>query len=84
LSHLGFPIVGDALYGGEPLLLSSLKRDYQQKRNLAEKPLIGRTALHAESLVIDHPVSRGPVKIHAPWPKDIEVALKYLRKFAAV
>lgn len=84
LSHLGLPMVGDALYGGEQLLLSDLKKGYEQKRNTPEKPLIDRVALHAESLQVLHPGTGEPVKVEAPWPKDIEVALKYLRKFAAV
>lgn len=84
LSDLGFPLVGDELYGGASLYLSELKKDYQQKQNIPERPLIGRVALHAESLTVNHPVSEKPVTIEAPWPKDLEVALKYLRKFAAV
>jgi RluA family pseudouridine synthase len=84
LSDLGLPIVGDELYGGEPLLLSSLKRDYHEKKNVPEQPLIRRVALHAESLSIEHPVRKEPVLIEAPWPRDLDVALKYLRKFAAV
>jgi len=84
LSHLGFPIAGDALYRGEPLLLSQLKPNYQPKRGAAEQPLIGRVALHASSLMIAHPVSGAKITIEAPLPNDFQVALKYLRKFAAV
>jgi 23S rRNA-/tRNA-specific pseudouridylate synthase len=83
LSHLGFPIVSDPLYGGGPLFLSGLKRDYQKKRKELERPLMGRLALHAEKLVVLHPNNREPVAIEAPWPKDLEVSLKYLRKFAS-
>ena len=84
LRHLGFPIVGDELYGGSPLLLSQLKRDYQPKRGEPEQPLIGRVALHAEVLIVNHPMTGEAVRIEAPWPNDLQVALKYLRKFAAV
>jgi len=82
LAHLGLPIVGDELYGGTPLLLSQLKRDYRPSRDGREQPLIGRLALHAESLTITHPVTKAPTTIKASWPRDFEVALKYLRKFA--
>ena len=82
LKHLGFPILGDALYDGAPLFLSELKKDYSQKRNVPEQALVGRVALHAEALSIQHPASGEIVRIEAPWPNDIEVALKYLRKFA--
>ncbi len=83
LRHLGLPIAGDALYGGAPLLLSQLKKDYHQKRGATELPLIGRVALHAEGLAVQHPTSGLPVQINAAWPNDLEVALKYLRRFAA-
>jgi RluA family pseudouridine synthase len=83
LGHLKLPIVADELYGGEPLLLSQLKRDYRPSRERQEQPLIRRVALHAESLTIQHPVTKVETRIEAPWPADFEVALKYLRKFAA-
>jgi RluA family pseudouridine synthase len=82
LQHLGHSIVGDELYQGSPLFLSSLKKDYNQKRNVAEQPLIGRVGLHAESLTVKHPVSGEDVRMEAEWPNDIQVALKYLRRFA--
>ena len=82
LAHVGLPIVSDPLYGGAPLLLSELKRDYRPSREGTEHPLIGRVALHAESLTVAHPVTKAATKIESPWPRDLEVALKYLRKFA--
>src|SRR5688572_17325488 len=83
LSHLRLPIVADQLYGGFPLLLSQLKRDYRESGGRREQPLMGRVALHAETLVVPHPTSKSATRIEAPWPRDLEVALKYLRKFAA-
>lgn len=79
----GFPIIGDTLYGGVPLLLSSLKKHYRLKPNRVERPLIDRVALHAETLEVTHPVSGARVSMEAPWPKDLTVALRYLREFAA-
>jgi RluA family pseudouridine synthase len=83
LSHLGLPIVGDSLYGGTPLFLSQLKRDYRPSRDGREQPLMGRLALHAESLTITHPVTKAHTHMTSPWPRDFEIGLKYLRKFAA-
>ena len=83
LSHLGLPIISDELYGGHPLLLSQLPRDYRPSRERQEQPLIRRVGLHAESLIIAHPGTKAPIKIEAAWPDDFDVALKYLRKFAA-
>jgi 23S rRNA-/tRNA-specific pseudouridylate synthase len=76
--------VGDATYGGEPLWLSELKQGYRRGRGRAEQPLIGRVALHAAGLALEHPVTRQPVKIESPLPKDLRVALKYLERFATV
>ena len=81
LAHLDHPIVGDSLYGGKPLFLSSLKRDYQFKKNEPERALISRCALHAQGLEFEHPNGNERVKIVAPLPKDLTVAAKYLRKF---
>jgi RluA family pseudouridine synthase len=81
-AHAGLKIVGDSLYGGKPLWLSRLKRDYRLKPGHEERPLIARVALHAEQLELSHPISGETLKISSPWPKDMNVALKYLRKFA--
>jgi RluA family pseudouridine synthase len=83
LQHRGFPIVGDTLYGGAPLLLSSLKRNFRLKPGRTENPLIGRVALHAAELIVTHPVAATPVTIPSPLPHDFEVALKYLRRNAS-
>ena len=82
LRHAGCPVVGDELYGGRPLWLSRLKRDYRLKRGREERPLIARVALHAEHLTLPHPVTGETLTITAPWPKDLKVAVKYLRQFA--
>lgn len=82
LKHAGFPIVGDELYGGKKLWLSRIKPNYRLKPGHEERPLISRVALHAESLELAHPVTNDLLKITATWPKDLKVALKYLKQFA--
>lgn len=82
LQSMGFPVVADPVYGGALLYLSSLKPSYRLKRNRIERPLLERLALHAEALTITHPLTQAEVKITAPWPKDLRVAMKYLRQFA--
>jgi len=82
LKHLRLPIVGDSIYGGPPLLLSSLKPGYRLKPGRTERPLISDVALHSEQLIITHPASGAEIKITAPWPKDLAVAIKYLRRYA--
>ena len=83
LRHTGLPIVGDALYGGKPLLLSRLKRDYRLKPGRTERPLIARSALHSEALTVAHPVTGETVNLSSPCPKDLRVALKYLREYSS-
>lgn len=81
LSVSGVPILNDPLYGNETrLLLSDLKRGYKGRAD--ERPLISRLALHAAALTFTHPVSREKTTLSATRPKDFEVALKYLQKFA--
>ena len=82
LCHAGMPIVGDKLYGGKSLWLSRLKPGYRPNPGREERPLISRAALHAEELSIPHPVTGTILTITAPWPKNLRVAVKYLRQFA--
>ena len=82
LKHAGFPVVGDEIYGGKNLWLSRLKRDFRLKPGKEERPLISRTALHAEELSLVHPVTGETIIIKSEWPKDLRVAVKYLRLYA--
>ena len=83
LAAAGAPVLNDPFYGDpeEHLLLSDLKRGYKGRAD--EKPLISRLALHASELTVKHPVTREPFTIRCELPKEFEVALKYLRKFAS-
>jgi 23S rRNA pseudouridine1911/1915/1917 synthase len=82
LQNTGLRIVGDELYGGAPLLLSRLKKEYRLKPGRSERPLMSRVALHAEQLSLNHPVTGASITITAPWPKDLTVAVKYLRLYS--
>ncbi len=84
LAAAGAPILGDVFYGHPDvrLLLSGLKRGYKGREE--EKPLIDRLALHASELTFAHPVTREPCTVRSPLPRSFEVALKHLRRFAAV
>jgi len=76
------PLVGDRVYSGGPLWLSTFKPDYRPSRSRPERPLLDRPALHAARLELTHPVTGAPLRIESPLPKDLHVALKYLRKYA--
>ena len=82
LKHAGFVMVADELYGGKKLWLSRLKKDFRLKPGKEERPLISRTALHLEELSLPHPVTNEPVAIKSEWPKDLKVAVKYLKQYA--
>ena len=82
LTYASHPVIGDALYGGRPLMLSGLKPGYRLKPGRTENPLIDRVALHAESITLPHPRTGEMITIEAPWPKDLTVAVRYLRRYA--
>lgn len=82
LQNRGLPIVGDATYGGQQLLLSRLKPRYLLKPGRTERPLVGTLALHAEQLQVTQPATGAPITFTAEWPNDLHVAIKYLRRYA--
>jgi RluA family pseudouridine synthase len=82
LKHLRLPLVGDDVYGGNPLFLSTMKPGYRLKHNQEERPLIARPALHAEQVIIAHPATGAKMTLAAPWAKDLTVSIKYLRRYA--
>lgn len=70
LKTLGHPILGDALYGWKPD--SRVPEEKQPKRVM----------LHAEHLVLTHPISGKELDLRAPLPKDFSDMMKELRKAA--
>ena len=83
LQAVGHPILGDEVYGrGKRLFLSRIKPDYRYRQDREERPLTPTLALHAWKLSLVHPATGETVGIEAPWPHDLEVAVKYLRRYA--
>lgn len=74
MAYLGYPLVGDPVYGGR------LKLPKQ-----ASPPLVSalrnfkRQALHAASLGLIHPLSRQEMCWETPLPSDMQALLKVLR-----
>lgn len=83
LRWVKLPVVGDRPSGGAPLLLSQLKRNYRFKLDELEKPLLGRAAVHLDRVTLTRPGTEVPLVVESPLPKDFQVALKYLRRYAA-
>ncbi|WP_296701767.1 pseudouridine synthase [Algoriphagus sp.] len=81
LAYLKSPICGDTLYGGRPLLLSSLKRRFNLKKDTEELPIMQRVSLHAFSIGFEG-LDGKKLKIEAPYPKDFQVLVNQLEKTA--
>lgn len=77
LASIGAPITGDELYGGQPFLVSSIKRGFRIKKDTEEQPLMKRMALHAFSLEFSCLDSK-PIRVEAPYPKDLTALIKQL------
>jgi RluA family pseudouridine synthase len=81
LASQGLAVVADGLYGSEQgVFLSEIKPRYKPAEG-PERPLLGRLGLHARRLKIQHPDSGETLSLQAPYPKDFDLTLRYLRKF---
>jgi 23S rRNA pseudouridine1911/1915/1917 synthase len=77
LAHLGFPVVGDAVYGRNPRSVKGMGQD------LAEAVRrFPRQALHARTLKLQHPADGQQLEFHAPLPADMSQLLAMLRQSA--
>jgi len=65
MNHLGFPILGDAVYG---------HASFNQKLGAQ------RQMLHASELTLQHPVTGDTLTFHAPMPHDMDHFVKLLGK----
>jgi 23S rRNA pseudouridine955/2504/2580 synthase len=81
LQALKAPISGDETYGGQPILLSKIKRNFNLKQGTEELPVIRRVALHARQLEFAD-LDGKKLVVEAPYHKDFAVVLKQLRRFA--
>jgi 23S rRNA pseudouridine1911/1915/1917 synthase len=67
MSHIGHPLLGDATYGAGFKTKASQLSDAAQ----AELARIGRQALHAYRLVLEHPESGEILEFETDWPEDL-------------
>ena len=63
-SAVGHPLVGDTVYGADPVL--------------GKKMHMARPWLHALELRFNHPVSAIPLQLRAPYPPDLQSSLALL------
>ena len=64
LAHIGYPLVGDPLYG---------------RRKHDPASLFPRQMLHAQFLGVVHPVFHEPITFHAPMPEDMRTLIQTWR-----
>ena len=74
LSHIGFPIIGDPLYGS--------RNKFSRGSSEEQKKIISnfkRQALHAEELQLHHPSSGELLSFKAPIPSDMQTLLNQIK-----
>ena len=78
LAHIGFPIVGDLLYGGRRRIPAGCTPELA-----AALGAFHRQALHAERLALTHPVTGRRMQWQAAPPADLQGLLAALERDAA-
>ena len=78
LQHIGHPVAGDAVYGGEQRALNDADSS-EVKQALAK---LKRQALHARTLGFENPVTDQHLTFSAPMPTDMQRLIDALRKEA--
>lgn len=78
LAHLGYPLVGDPLYGGRRQLTAGASEAVR-----AALAGFRRQALHAARLELTHPATGEAMSFEAPLPEDFAHLLAVLRQDAA-
>lgn len=76
LSHLGWPIVGDDMYGGRAVAAG----DIDPGATSAGEVVIDRQALHAALLSFNHPITQERLTFTAPLRGDMANLVELLRK----
>lgn len=76
LSHIGYPLVGDPLYGGR---LRFPKKASQELKNTLKG--FNRQALHSKKLTLIHPESGESMSWKSELPEDMQLLLATLTSF---
>jgi 23S rRNA pseudouridine1911/1915/1917 synthase len=76
MSHIGYPLVGDDVYGGKHVRVG----EFDETQPDAQDFLLTRQALHAAYLGFEHPITGKKVSFQAPMWGDLQRAVDLLRK----
>lgn len=76
----GYPVVGDATYGGLRKVRADLVRGATLQSLNARIAALHGQALHAHFLSFDHPRTKQRLQFHAPLPDEIADLLDFLRR----
>jgi len=79
MASAGHPVVHDTLYGGKPVFLSEVKRNYNLKKWEEEESLSKRVALHALTVRF-RGINDEELFFEAPYPKDFRALVRQLEK----
>ncbi|MCK5742554.1 MAG: RluA family pseudouridine synthase [Chlorobi bacterium] len=71
LCSLGFPVVGDKLYGPDEAIFIRFINDAMTEED-HKKLLISRQALHSTQIILEHPITGKEVEINASLPPDMQ------------
>lgn len=79
MEALGHPLIGDPLYGPQPTALKSkLKKENYTNDTIDKIMNFPRQFLHAETLMLIHPITEEELSFSAPLPPDLEEILAAL------
>lgn len=73
MTHLGCPLIGDALYGAVPEQVRNRTQVWANLRRIAQRQM-----LHATSLTLRHPVTGTSLAFQAKLPEDFLAVLNFL------
>ena len=80
--HIGHPLFGDTLYGGDEVLRGTLFSKYKQfVQNCFE--ILPRQALHAKTLAFTHPQTGQRMAFDSALPQDMEDVLSKWHAYTA-
>jgi 23S rRNA pseudouridine1911/1915/1917 synthase len=70
LKHVGFPLVGDKIYGADEGYFDRFSK-HRLEPEAWQRLRLPRQALHAARIALPHPTSGHTVSFESPMPEDL-------------